>query len=349
MRAVVLVGGEGTRLRPLTETIPKPLLPLMDRPSLDHVLDHLARHGVHEVVLSSPYLESTFHDFIEARRGDPTITWITEPEPLGTGGAIVNAMGQLGDEPFLALNGDILTDLDLTAMAAFHRERGADATIALHHVEDARAFGLVPTGSDGRVLEFREKPEEPVPGDVNAGTYVLEPGALAEWAEGGNVSIERRIFPALIEAGRRVFGFVTDSYWLDIGTPDTYLRAHFDILEGKVEGERYPAPFVADGAVVDLRAHLGRWVVVGGGASVGPGAEIDDSVLHAGAVVEQGAKVVGSILGPGSVVGVGATVIGSALAASARGRPAASVRGARISAGGEAPEGLGAEPGPPMC
>jgi len=339
MRAVVLVGGEGTRLRPFTETIPKPLLPLMDRPSLDHVLDHLARHGVHEVVLSSPHLESTFHDFIEARRGDPTITWITEREPLGTGGAIVNAVEHLGDEPFLAMNGDILTDLDLTAMAAFHRDRGADATIALHHVEDARPFGLVPTGPGGRVVEFREKPEEPIEGDVNAGTYVLQPRALAGWAGRGNVSIERQIFPSLIAAGRPVFGFVSGAYWLDLGTPETYLRAHFDILEGKVEGERYAAPFVADGAVVDLRAHLGRWVVVGAGASVGPGAEIDDSVLHPGAVVEEGARVVGSILGPRSVVGAGATVTGSALAESARVRPGASLSGARVSADREVPEG----------
>jgi NDP-sugar pyrophosphorylase family protein len=338
MRAVVLVGGEGTRLRPLTETVPKPLLPLMDRPSLDHVLDHLARHGIHEVVLSSPYLESTFHDLIESRR-DPTITWITEREPLGTGGAIVHAMDHLGDEPFLALNGDILTDLDLTVMAAFHRERAADATIALHHVEDARAFGLVATRPDGRVIEFREKPEEPAPGEVNAGTYILEPGALTGWAGSGNVSIERRIFPALIEAGRRVFGLATDAYWLDLGTPQTYLRAHFDILEGKVGGERYPAPFVAVGAVVDPRAHQGPRLVEGAGASVGPGAEIDDSVLHGGAVVEEGAKVLGSILAPRSVVGVGATVIESVLAASARVPPGTNVRGAKISAGEEASEG----------
>ena len=160
MKAVVLVGGEGTRLRPLTETMPKPLLPLMDRRSLDHVLDHLARHGVHEVVLSSPYLESTFHPFIESRGSEPRITWITETEPLGTGGAIVNALDHLDDEPFFALNGDILTDLDLTAMRTFHAEDAAAVTIALHHVEDARAFGLVATEPDGRVLAFREKPEE---------------------------------------------------------------------------------------------------------------------------------------------------------------------------------------------
>jgi mannose-1-phosphate guanylyltransferase len=339
MRAVVLVGGEGTRLRPITETIPKPLVPLMDRPSLDHVLDHLARHGVHEVVLSSSYLEETFHAFIESRRGDPAITWITETEPLGTGGAIVNALrGVPGDEPFVALNGDILTDLDLTAMTAFHRERGAIATIALTHVEDARPFGLVPTEPDGRVLEFREKPAELVPGDINAGTYVLDPVALEGWTLGENVSIERQIFPALIEAGRPVFGFLSDSYWLDLGTPGQYLRAHFDILEGKVAFEPdYAAPFVAEGAHVDLRAHLGRWVVVGAGASVGAEAEVDDSVLHPGAVIESGATVRGSIVGPRVRIGAEARVTGSSLAEGAVVRPGSMVDGARVSAGQTAP------------
>ena len=297
MKAVVLVGGEGTRLRPITETMKKELMPLMDRPSLDHVLDHLARHGVHEVVLSSSYLESTFHAFIEARHGDPRITWITEADPLGTGGAIVNALEHLDEEPFFALNGDILTDLDLTAMLAFHRDRGAAATIALTHVEDARPFGLVPTEPDGRVIEFREKPEELVPGDINAGTYVLEPSALRAWVVGENVSIERQIFPGLIAEGRPLYGFLSEAYWLDLGTPEKYLQAHFDILEGRVEGEpATAAPHVAETATVDLRAHLGRWVVVGEGAEVGPDAQVDDSVLHPGAVVDAGERVVGSIL-----------------------------------------------------
>ncbi len=330
----MLVGGEGTRLRPLTETIPKPLLPLMDRPSLDHVLDHLARHGVHEVILSSSYLEETFHGFIEARHGDPTITWITEEDPLGTGGAIVNALEHLDDGPFLALNGDILTDLDLGSMVAFHNERGAAATIALTHVEDARPFGLVPTEPDGRVIEFREKPAEKIPGDVNAGTYVLDPAALDGWRRGEMVSIERQVFPALIAGGRPVYGFASEAYWLDLGTPEQYLNAHFDLLEGRVRGEPpYPAPYVADLATVDLRAHLGRWVVVGPGAEVRPEAEIDDSVLLAGAVVEEGARVLGSILGPGARVGAGATVAGSALAEGAVVPPSATLEHARISAG----------------
>jgi mannose-1-phosphate guanylyltransferase len=331
---VVLVGGEGTRLRPLTETIPKPLLRLMDRPSLDHVLDHLARHGVHEVVLSSSYLESTFHAFIESRHGDPRITWITETEPLGTGGAIVSALGYLDEEPFLALNGDILTDLDLTAMVAFHRDRGAAATIALTHVEDARPFGLVPIERDGRVMEFREKPEEPVPGDINAGTYVLEPSALRAWPAGENLSIERQVFPALIEQGRPLYGFLSDAYWLDLGTPEKYLQAHFDILDGRVGGEPpYAAPYVAASATVDLRAHLGRWVVVGDGATIGPGAEVDDAVLHPGAVVEAEARVVGSILGPGARVGARATVSRSALAEGAIVRPDGVLADAKVSAG----------------
>lgn len=338
MRAVVLVGGEGTRLRPLTETIPKPLVPLVDRPSLDHVLDHLARHGVHEVVLSSSYLESTFHAFIESRRGDPAIVWITEREPLGTGGAIVNALGHLDDEPFLALNGDILTDLDLTAMVAFHRERGAVATIALTHVEDARPYGLVPTEPDGRVIAFREKPSERMPGDINAGTYVLDPSVLRRFPVGVPLSIEREIFPALIAEGLPVYGFLSDAYWLDLGTPEQYLRAHADLLAGRVAGEpAYPAPYLAEGARVHLRAHLGKDVVVGPGASVGANAEIDGSVVLAGAVVEEGARVVGSVLGPRSRVGPGATVVDCVLAEDASVRGGAELRDGRVPAGRTAP------------
>ncbi len=334
MKAVVLVGGEGTRLRPITETMPKPLVPLMDRASLHHVLDHLARHGVHEVVLSSSYLEGAFLASIEERHGDPAITWITETEPLGTGGAIVNALEALAtDEPFFALNGDILTDLDLTAMMAFHRDRAATATIALTHVDDARPFGLVPTEPDGRVTEFREKPTDLIPGDINAGTYVLGAAALSGWARGENVSIERQIFPSLISSGEPLYGFVSEAYWLDLGTPEKYLQAHFDILEGKVIGEpAYEAPYVAPSAKVDLRAHLGRWVVIGENASVGADAQVDDSVLHPGAVVEAGARVVGSILGPRSVVGAGATLSGCVLAEGTVIPPGSTLDGARVSA-----------------
>jgi mannose-1-phosphate guanylyltransferase len=333
MKAVVLVGGEGTRMRPLTETVPKPLLPLLDRRSLDHVLDHLARHGVHEVVLSSPYLEATFHPFIEARRGNPAITWITETEALGTGGAIVNALDRLGAEPFFALNGDILTDLDLTSMLAFHRDRGAAVTIALHHVDDARAFGLVDTEADGRVREFREKPQDEIPGDINAGTYLLDPEALGGWPAGEKISIERDIFPAVIESGRPVFGFPSQAYWLDLGTPEKYLEAHFDMIEGKVHDVSYSAPWVAEDAQVDLRAHLGRWVAVGAGATVGPDAEVDDSVLLPGCTVGEGAKVLRSVLGPKAQVGRGATLTDSVLGEGSSVPDGMALAGARVHSG----------------
>ena len=338
MKAVVLVGGEGTRLRPITETLPKPLVPLVDRPSLDHVLDHLARHGVHEVVLSSSYLEETFHAFIQARRGDPSITWITETEPLGTGGAIVNALEALRgtDEPFFALNGDILTDLDLTEMLARHRDRGAVATIALTHVEDARPYGLVPMDADGRVLEFREKPSELMPGDINAGTYVLDPAALEGWTRGENVSIEREIFPALIAAGRPLAGFPSEAYWMDLGTPQKYLQAHFDLLDGRVGGHRpYPSPFVDAGGRHRPgrdRERARRRRPARHDRDRGAGRATPSCIERA--VVEPDAIVERSILGPGSRVDAGC--VGHATPCSAEGAvvgAGASVRGGRVQPG----------------
>jgi len=332
VKAVVLVGGEGTRMRPLTETIPKPLLPLLDRRSLDHVLDHLARHGVREVVLSSPYLETTFHPFIEAREGDPAITWITETEALGTGGAVINALDRLGDAPFFALNGDILTDLDLTAMRAAHEAHAASATIALHHVEDARAFGLVISEPDGRVTAFEEKPQDPIPGDINAGTYLLDPEALRSWEAGVTVSIEREVFPAIIRSGRPVYGFGSDAYWLDLGTPEKYLQAHADMIAGRVHGLSYEAPWIAPGAEVDATARLDHAVAVAAGARVGAGARVEGSVLLAGATVGPDTTVLRSILAPGASVGAGATVVDSVLGEGVVVAPGASLEGARLSA-----------------
>jgi mannose-1-phosphate guanylyltransferase len=317
MKAVVLVGGEGTRMRPLTATTPKPLIPLVDRPGLDHVLDHLARHGVHEVVLSSPYLERVFHPFIAARHGDPAISWITETDPLGTGGAIVHALPALGDEPFFALNGDILTDLDLTAMLAFHRERNAAVTIALHHVEDARAFGLVETDATGRVAAFSEKPEQPVPGDVNAGTYLLDPAALRPWTADRAISIEREIFPDVIAAGHPVYGFPGDCYWMDLGTPEKYLQAHADLLLGRVRGVTYDRPWIAPNADVELGATVGERCAIGAEARVADGAEVHSSVVHPGASIGAGAAVRDSIIGPGAHVGAGADVRACVLGAGA--------------------------------
>jgi mannose-1-phosphate guanylyltransferase len=332
VKAVVLVGGEGTRLRPLTETIPKPLVPLVDRPFLDQVLDHLARHGVHEVLLSSPYLESTFASFTRRRRGDPAVTWITEATPLGTGGAVANAARCL-DAPFFVLNGDILTDLDLGALARFHRERGAAATLTLAAVEDARPFGLVSIDGGSRVLEFREKPTELVGGLVNAGTYVLDPSVLEGVPIGPPASIEREVFPALIASGAPVHGFVSNDYWMDLGTPEKYLRATFDVLEGKVGGLSFEAPFVDPSAQLSLRCHLGRWVVAGPLVRIAAYAEVEDSVLLAGCTVGQGARVRDSIVGPDASVGRGSTVNGAVLAEGAVVPAGADAEGARVRAG----------------
>jgi mannose-1-phosphate guanylyltransferase len=332
MKAIVLVGGEGTRLRPLTETIPKPLIPVMDRAFLDMVLDHLARHGVDEVVLSSPYLEETFQPFVSARidaGAPPAVRWITETEPLGTGGAILNALDHLAtDEPVLALNGDILTDLDLTAMLGFHRERGASITISLTRVEDARPYGLVPTDADGRVSEFLEKPVDAIAGDVNAGTYVVDPSALHGFERGASLSVERQVFPSVIADGRPVFGFRSPAYWMDLGTPRKYLQGHFDIFEGRVRDLDYPAPWVHPTAAVDLTAHLGRWVAIGAGAEIGADARIEDSVVHPGARIERGARIAGSIVGTRALVGAAATVLDSVLGSGAAVPAGASIEGA---------------------
>ncbi len=340
MKAVVLVGGQGTRLRPLTETIKKELLPLVDRTILDHTLDRLVAHGVNEVLMSSPYLEETFHPFIEARRGEPAITWITEEQALDTGGAIVNALHRLEpNEPFFALNGDILTDLDMTAMLELHLERRAAATIALHHVEDARAFGLVDLESDGGIIAFREKPEDAVPGDVNAGTYVFDPAALDRWSADRPISVEREIFPGVIASARPVVGFGSDAYWRDLGTPQNYLQAHFDLLDGRVRGRSYDAPWVAARADVHLRAHLGRWVAVGAGVMVGADAQVDDSVIHAGASIGERAEIVDSIVGPGARVGAGASLGASVLGEGSVVPDNAVLRDARVPAGSTASSG----------
>ncbi|MGH2691184.1 MAG: sugar phosphate nucleotidyltransferase [Actinomycetota bacterium] len=312
---MVLVGGEGTRMRPLTESIPKPLLPFMNRPFLDQVLDHLARHGVEEAICSSPYLESVFHDFLESRRDvAPGVRWITEEEPLGTAGAIAGAREHL-DETFLALNGDVLTDLDIGALVRSHRDRGAMATIALTAVGDARAFGLVETDRDGRVLAFREKPADPTPGTINAGTYVLDPPVLERVPPEGMVSIERETFPGLIESGEPVFAFVASGYWRDLGTPESYLAAHIDALEGRIEGyEGLRGPVLAPGAVIDAGADVGELVVAGPSALVGAGARLDRTILHSRSRVGIGASVHDSILGPGSVVEDRAELRGAVLA-----------------------------------
>jgi mannose-1-phosphate guanylyltransferase len=324
MQAIVLVGGEGTRLRPLTESTPKPALTLVDRPFLAYMIEWLAGHGVGEVVLACGFLPDVLRGALagEEERAGVRIRYVVEPEPLGTAGAIRFAADELGDElgeRFLALNGDVLTDLDLTALLRAHAERAARATIALHPVEDSAAFGLVHSNPEGEVLRFLEKTGEAAPGEVNAGMYVLERSVLDLIPPGRNVSIERDVFPRLVGGG--LHGLLLDGYWMDIGTPQRYLQASWDILEGRVETRVEPtAPgvLVAAGAEVATGVAVGPRAVLAPGCRVGRGAEVRESVLLDGSEVGEGARVSGSILSPGASIAAGAEVEGAVAAANER-------------------------------
>jgi mannose-1-phosphate guanylyltransferase len=319
VQAIVLVGGEGTRLRPLTETVPKPALTLVDRPFLAYMIEWLAGHGVDEVVLACGFLPDVLRDALsgEEERAGVSIRYVVEPDRRGTAGAIRFAADQLGDDlddRFLALNGDVLTDLDLTALLRTHAGAGAQATIALHPVEDSSAYGLVRTNEDGAVMEFTEKTGEAVPGEINAGMYVLERSVLDLIPPGEEVSIERDVFPRLVGAG--LHGLRLDGYWMDIGTPERYLEASWDILEGRVEtrvAPTAPGMLVGAGAEVAAGASVGPRIVLGDGCRVEPGASIRDSVLLEGCLVGEGASVSGSILSSGVEVAAGASLEGAVL------------------------------------
>jgi mannose-1-phosphate guanylyltransferase len=280
--AVVLVGGEGTRLRPLTYTTPKPMLPIANRPFLEHQIAHLRAHGIDRVVLACGYRP----DAIRAHFG-AELEYVVEPEPLGTGGAIAFAARALS-ETFVVANGDVLTDLDLSALVRFHRDRDARMTLALHPVDDPSRYGVVVTAADGAVTAFVEKP---APGTapavtINAGTYVVEPGVLDLIPPGRAVSVEYEVFPLLVGAG--LYAHTSDGYWRDIGTPGSYLAANL---------ERMPAGGLVDpSAQVDPAAVVTR-SVVGPGCRIEAGARVSESVLLEGAVVAAGRTVENCVMG----------------------------------------------------
>ncbi|HVM09569.1 MAG TPA: NDP-sugar synthase [Acidimicrobiales bacterium] len=345
MKAIVLVGGKGTRLRPLTLSTPKPMLPIVDVPMIERIVDHLARHDIDEVVLSLGYRPDAFVDaFPEGAIRGVKLAYAVEPEPLDTAGGIAfaaRAAGlDVGDERFVVVNGDVLTDLDLTALVAFHDERGAEATIALTPVENPAAFGVVPTHDDGRVIAFieppdavkkgLEQPKEPPPTNlINAGFYVFEPRVIARIPENRKVHLETVVFPAMAESGS-LYAQGSDEYWLDTGTAALYIRANLDIVAGLrstidpvapgasqrndgtwtgdgpvLDGAVESPAFIGDAAYVASGATVSR-SVVGAGARVEKGAVVDGSVLLPGALVRSGAVVRDSIVGPEAVIGAGA-------------------------------------------
>lgn len=304
MRAVVLVGGEGTRLRPLTLTTPKPMLPIAGVPMIERILGHLAANGIEQAVLSMGYrpdrIESAYPDGI---CGGVEVVYAVEPEPLDTAGAVAFAARHAGvDETFLVVNGDVLCDIDLRALASFHRERGAEATIALTPVDDPSAFGVVPTTDDGRVLAFIEKPsaDEAPTNLINAGFYVVEPSLVDRVPDGRRVNIERETFPALVADGS-LYAMASTSYWTDTGTPLLYLEANLHVIgEGTWSGS---------GAEIDPTATVER-SAVDAGVRVDLGAQVVESVLLPGATVEPGARVHRSLVGAGAVIGRDAVVEG---------------------------------------
>ncbi|MET0730628.1 MAG: NDP-sugar synthase, partial [Solirubrobacterales bacterium] len=282
MQAVVLVGGEGTRLRPLTLTQPKPALPLVDRPFIRYMVDWLGRHGIDEVVMACGFRADDLREALgDEVPGGPSIRYIEEEKPLGTAGPIRLAAdeGLLGDR-FMVLNGDSLTDLDLTALQRQHAETGAVITLGLYPVDDPGSFGLVRRDDDGVVLGFLEKPDPELidTDEVSAGAYVIEARVLELIPPGRAVSIEREVFPRLV--GHGLYGRRLEGYWMDIGTPERYLQASWDILEGRVETELAGdgGPFVEDGAEIDPGATVERRAVVRSGSAVAEDALIADSV-----------------------------------------------------------------------
>jgi mannose-1-phosphate guanylyltransferase len=318
MQAIVLVGGEGTRLRPLTSDVPKPAVTLVDRPFLAYVIEWLAGHGVSEVVLACGFLPDVLMEALgDDEHAGVTITYAVEPEPLGTAGAIRFAADSLGDrleDRFLALNGDVLADLDLSALIRAHAECDAQGTIALHSVEDSSAYGLVRCDEDRTVLEFLEKTGEEVPGEINAGAYVLERSVLDLVPVGRAVSIEREVFPRLVGGG--LSALLLDGYWMDIGTPERYLQASWDILERRVETRvepTAPGSLVAADAEIAADARLGSRIVLSAGCRIGAGAELNESVLLDGCTVGEGARVEDSILAPGAEVAPGAQLRGAVI------------------------------------
>lgn len=357
MQALILVGGKGTRLRPLTLTLPKPALPLVDRPFMRYMVDWLASHGVDEVVLACGFLPDQLREALgDEIPGGPRITYVTEPEPLGTAGAIKFAEDVLEDR-FFALNGDSLTDLDLTKLRERHEASGARATLGLYPVQDPTAFGLVRRTEDGAITEFLEKPDpaEIDTDEVSAGIYMLEKEVLEMVPPGVDFSIERQVWPELV--GKGLYSQRLEGYWVDIGTPPRYLDACWDILGGEVATE--PGKLV-DGdftyvdaeAAVDPSAQVGRRVFVEPGATIAAGATVGPrAVVGRGTRIGENARIEGAALHGGCTIGAGATVTGAILAAGVTVEEGATVpEGAVVGAGAvitpSASLGKGAKVGP---
>ena len=356
MNALVLVGGQGTRLRPITYEIPKPLLPIVGRPMIFEIVEWLASHGVTKVIFALGYHSYSFlAAFASGEHAGVEVITATEPEPRDTAGAIAFAADYagVGDERLIVINGDIITDLDLTRLIAFHDQHSGSATIALTPVEDPSAFGVVPTDGQGRVTAFIEKPAigDAPTNMINAGTYVLEPSVIKLIERDISVSIERDIFPQLVDS-RELYAQASESYWLDTGTPERYLRAQCDVLRGQrpfvilpdhdeispgvlaaadaiVEGEVLGANFFGARSVLATHAAV-RDCVIETGAVIESGARLVGCVVMIGAIVCSGSVIDRSIIGPGARIGANSMIADSIIGARVVVDPGTCVTQARL-------------------
>ncbi|MBO4253000.1 nucleotidyltransferase family protein [Streptomyces griseorubiginosus] len=311
--AIVLVGGKGTRLRPLTNHTPKPLLSVAGTSFIRHQIAKLMDAGVEHVVFATSYLASLFEEEFQDFSQDLEISYAVEEVPLGTGGAIRNAgrllRGTSADAPVLILNGDILSGVDLRAVLDRHQDREADVTLHLTRVPDPRAFGLVPTDDSDRVLSFLEKPKTPeecVTDQINAGCYVFRRSVLDAIPADREVSVEQETFPQLVAAGRRVFGHTTEDYWRDLGTPLAFVRGSADLVTGRTTSPLVPThgdALIHRTATVDPTARVTGGSTIGPGAVVGPHAVIDRSIIGANVTVAEAARIHESVVDHDSSIG----------------------------------------------
>ncbi len=318
LEAILLVGGKGTRLRPLTLSAPKPLLPTAGVPFLAHQLARAAECGITHVVLATSYRAEMFTEaFGNGAQFGLTIDYVHESEPLGTGGGIRNAAQMLRggpDDPVVVLNGDVLSGHDLPAQVDLHRKKDAAVTLHLVPVADPTRYGSVPTDSGGRVSAFLEKMKNPPTNQINAGCYVFRRSVIDTIPAGRVVSVERETFPGLIASGAVVMGYAEDSYWLDVGTPEAFVQGSCDVVLGTLPSPALdcaPGQFrVLGDATVARDARLSGGTTVGAGSVIGSGAEVHGSVLFDGASIGPGSVIRGSIIGKGAVIDGGVILDG---------------------------------------